>query len=1122
MNIQYLFKLMSITLFAFFLSIVPARADDTAKVVIQLQTEELSVGELISEIERQTDFTVLYRNREVDTKRIIHVLSKSGELTDYLNMAFTGTDIAYEIDNNHVLLSKKQVSNEGSNQASASPSQQTERTITGTVKDSNGELLAGAGIMIKGTSVGVSTGTDGRFSLKVPQNATLQVSFIGYLPQEIATENLSTVDIVLVEDPNLLDEIVVVGYGTQKRLNVTGAVAAISAKQLKQSPVANISNALAGRLPGLITVQTGGEPGNDAASIWIRGFGTYGSAQSPIIMVDGIERSFNDISMNEIESISILKDASSTAIYGVRGANGVVVVTTKRGTEKKPLITANFQTSIQQPTRLPEYLDSYNSMLLYREGLINDGLNSGMYSDEYINKFRDRSKPAYEYLYPSVDWQEALIKDYSSMNEANINVNGSNNFVKYFVSMSYLQQNGLYKYEDQIEDYNIQARLNRYNFRANTDISVFKDLDMEMNIGGIIRDRNYPNVDASTLWGIMKSAPAWNYPLTNPDGSIPGIPSGQQNPYGLLTQTGYRRNFEATLQTTVGFTWRLPWITEGLSLRGRLSFDAYNYRNVTRNRPYPTFKYNIDEDETDLTKGAYTKITDGNELLDYAVNANGNRKTVVDFYVNYERLFGLHQVKGLLLYTQQSYLDAVGGGRNNAIAGMPYNYQGFVGRVEYSYRNRYFADFNFGYNGSENFKKGQRFGFFPALSVSWIASEENFFKENLSLISLLKIRASIGEVGNDQSGSRFLYQGNWSLSATGYQFGENRNGDSYGGATENAMGNENVTWERARKYNVGLDLGLWKGAIKLEVDFFDEYRSQILTNPLTIPDIVGVVNLPKINAGIVRNRGYEVVLTHRQDFANFGYFVRVNYSFARNKILDITEPDMTGREYQQRAGRRINEHYGLKAIGLFRDQQDIEDSPTQGFNPVQPGDIKYADMNGDNEITPLDETYLGRVSVPEAIAGIAFGFHYKGFDASVLFQGAFGSYVYYGSSATYPFSRFAGIIAEAKDNHFHSETNPDVNALYPRMTSNDNANNYRTSDFWHRKTDYVRLKNLEIGYALPGKLLQKIGISSTRIYLNGFNLFTWSELKTFDPEIPGGTGAYPQQRVYNLGLNFSF
>jgi TonB-linked SusC/RagA family outer membrane protein len=1090
------------------------------KVVLHLNDRELSG--VLKEISRQTSARFTYQPDVIEASKKITLHADNLTLEEVLQNLL-GADVAYYAVGREIILKVRRPESDVAKDSlvNIGGNKNYRARVAGTVVDEAGSGLPGVNVVIKGTTFGTNTDADGHYALDVENDTDVLVfSFIGFKTQEQAVGGRTVINITLEPDVQSLQEVVVVGYGTQREEAVTGAVSSVSARQLQQSPVANLSNALAGRLPGLITVQRGGEPGNDAAQIWIRGFGTYNGNQAPLVMVDGVERSFDNIDPSEVETIAILKDASATAVYGVRGANGVVLVTTKRGSERKPEINVTIQNGVQTPTRLPEYLDSYDALKLYREGLVNDGLNASQYTDEYIAKFRDRSNPTYEYLYPNVNWQEEMLKKQSQLFRANINVSGGTAAARYFVSTSYTRQDGLYNFEDRVQDYDIQAILNRYNFRANTDITLARNLNMELNIGGVIRDRNYPNVNADYFWTRIKMTPPWWYPMTNPNGSIAGSPSLEFNPYGMLTAQGYRRNFETTLQSTTGFTLKMPWVTEGLSVRARLSFDAVNWRDVTRGKSFYSYRFTIPEEATDLTQGTYSKTTDGTNILSYDVGANGRRRTLVELFMNYDRVFGRHDFKGLLLYTQQSTFEAVGSG--NGVEGLPYKYQGVIGRIAYAYAYRYFVEFNFGYNGSENFPRGKRMGLFPAMSVGWMLSEEPFIKNNIPALSLLKLRGSMGEVGNDKTGNaRFLYQGRWSLSGPGYTFGENYNGRGYGGAEESAAGNPDVTWERARKYNVGIDVGLWNNAIKLEANVFHERRDQIITTPLTIPDFVGIPSLPLINAGIVENKGFEAVAEWQKQTDLYGFFIRGNYTFARNKIVELTEPDILDRVWQARTGRRINEHYGLRAIGLFRDQEDINSSPRQTFGTVQPGDIKYADMNGDGVIDAQDEGYLGRISIPESMAGLSIGANYKGFDVSILFQGAFGAYVYYGGLPTYPFSRFAGVISEVKGNYFSAE-NPDVNALYPRMTSNENANNYRISSFWHRNCDYIRLKNAEIGYTLSPKLVRRAGINKARVFVNAANLVTWSDITTFDPEIPDGTGNYPQQKVLNIGLNFTF
>ena len=992
-------------------------------------------------------------------------------------------------------------------------------TISGKVLGTDSIPIPGVSVKIKNTNNGVSTAGDGSFSINAKGEVTLMLSAIGFLPKELIASDKGPITIILEEDNKALGEVVVVGYGTQKKISVTGSIATIGTKELQQSPVANLSNALAGRLPGLITLQNSGEPGFDGSQLWIRGMATFTGSQTPLILVDGVERSFSSIDANEVESLSILKDASSTAIYGVRGANGVVLVTTRRGVEGKPQITFTAQTGIQEPTRLPSYLDSYDALSLYRVGLINDGQNYSQYTDEYLNKFRDRSHPAYEYLYPNVNWMEELLKPSSSMSQGNLNVSGGTKGVRYFTSISYLQQNGQYNYEDKIKDYNIQAVSNKYNFRSNIDLDVTKDLSMELNLGAIVFDNNYPPNGAGTIFGALQSTPPWLYPMTNPNGSIAMLPAKAYNPYGLLTAGGYQRNFQNTLQATAGFNLNMPWITKGLSVKARLSFDSYNYRNILRRQAYFTYQYSLaDDQDPDLTKGSYTKIGDGNNVLSYEVNANSNRRTNLEAYINYNRVFDEdHAVTGMLLYTQQSFFAAVGSGA--AIDGLPFKYNGFVGRGTYAYKNKYLGELNFGYNGSENFPRGQRYDFFPSVSVGYVISNEDFFADNFKFINLLKLRASGGIVGNDKiGGRRFLYQSTWSLGGTGYQFGRNYDGNWFGGSVEDYTGNEVVTWEQAHKYNIGLDLGLWRDALTFTGDVFYERRNNILSQPGTLPSLLGITNLPLVNLGTVQNKGFEVSAEYRKRSNKLGYFVKGNFSFARNKILEMDEPTLEGRSYIQRTGRSINDQYSLTALGLFQSQEEINNSPSQSaFGVIQPGDIKYKDMNGDNKIDELDVAYLGKQSIPEKIAGFAFGFNTNGFDVSVLFQGAFGGNVWLTGPAMWPFSGDSGILTAIKDNHWTPE-NP--TAKYPRLSYASNSNNHRVSSFWLVSSDYLRLKNVELGYSIPTKWVGKIGLRNARIFMNGINLFTWDKMKIVDPETPNDSRNYPQQRVFNGGITF--
>lgn len=1002
----------------------------------------------------------------------------------------------------------------------------------GQVTNSSGIAIQGASLLVIGSNnKGALTDANGAFTLEAKNGDTVRVTYIGFLSQNIylGAEKNITVKLKEIADSSLND-VVVVGYGTQRKLDITGAISSVSQKELLQSPVANLSNALAGRLPGLITIQNSGEPGADGANLYIRGLGTTGS-NAPLVLVDGIQRDFSNLDPNEISDITILKDAASTAIYGIKGANGVILVTTRRGTNATPSISFTAQNGWQSPTRLPKYADSYDALKLYGEGLVNDGMTNP-YTDSVLNLYKDRTHPAYQYLYPNVDWEDVMLKPYSYLTQGNLNVSGGTNFAKYFVSMSYLKQNGLYNFEDQIKQYDIQAVTNKYNFRSNIDLQITKSLTMELNLGAIVRDRNYPGTSASSIFGDIKQTPSWYFPLTNPDGSVPGIPS-VTSPYDLLVNSGYQRNFETTLQSTAGFKWDMSSLVKGLSTRVRMSFDNLNYRNVNRSLSGSAYQYGLlpgilADTVTDLAaNGTYQTLRQGDGTLSYDITANGHRRTTLEYYLNYDRSFGKHSVHAVMVYNQSSFFDAISSGQANAILGLPYKYDGLVGRVSYNYNNRYLLELNGGYNGSENFAPGHRLGFFPAVSAGWVVSKEKFIADNstFDFIDNLKLRGSFGVVGNDQiGGSRFLYLSTWTITASGYKFGQNYDGNSYAGAQEVQTGNPGITWEKSKNANIGLDLSLWKNALSLTADYFWDHRTNILLTSQLIPADLGLMDVPPTNGGIINNHGFEFSIDHRKNFGKQGYDIRFNASYAKNKIIYYSEPQYTGREWQATTGTQIGQHQGYTALGLFKDAADIASSPDQSFfgGTIQPGDIKYKDLNGDGVINNLDQGYIPGVTNPTTIMGLSLSYHYSNVDVSVFFQSGLGGSLMTIGSGIFPFARFSGVLEDVINNHWVA-SNPDRNYEFPRMSSQVNTNNQQSSTFWLRSGNYLRLKTVELGYSLPEIWMKRMGIKKARIFVNGINLLTWDKLKIFDPEIAnGGTGTYPQQKVINAGINFTF
>jgi len=1006
--------------------------------------------------------------------------------------------------------------------------------VSGTVMDQTGETLIGATIREVGdNNNGTITDFNGKYTIKVSKkNAQLSVSYVGYEDQTVSVQGKTIVDIVLKTSEQTLEEVVVVGYGTQKKESVTGAITSVNQKVLKQTPVANITNALVGKVTGLTAIQQSGEPGYDGATIFVRGKATFTGSTNPLILVDGVERSFGDIDANEIESVSILKDASATAVYGVRGANGVVLVTTKRGEVGAPKVSLTYSYGVQTPTRLTKYCDSYDVLTLFEEGLSNDG-KSSQYTPETIAKYRDRSNPTYQYLYPNVDWTEELLKDNTGQMQANVNVSGGGSLFRYFVSVGYMNQDGIYKYSD-MSEYNTNAKMERYNFRTNIDVDIRKDVKLMLNLGGIIQDLNFPGTSASDLFYAIKTRLPYYYPMTNPDGSIAEYANSEGNPYAMLTKTGYAANKSTTLNATAGVTWDMSrLITQGLSLTARLSFDADNYRNVSRSRGYNAYKFSIAETETDLSKGTYANVRTGSEALGYGVTANGTRYTLLEAMLNYSRSFGEHNVTGLLMYNQSSKLiDAT-----DAIKGLPFRKQGIVGRVTYNYAGKYFGEFNMGYNGSENFAKGKRYGFFPSGAIGWIVSEEAFMQPLRKVISKLKLRASYGQVGNaNLGGRRFAYLSTITDdydTLNMYKWGLD---SSYGltGMAEGEFAVQDLTWEIVNKMNLGVELGFLNGMIDLQLDYFDERRKDIFMPRESVPMTAGFMKQPWKNFGKVTNQGVEVSLNVNKQFGK-DLFVSLmgTFTYAHNEITEKDEPSAVVGTNRAETGHPVGQLTGYIAEGLFT-EDDFEDVstgklkegiPTQSFvSKLRPGDIRYRDVNGDGKVDVFDKSPIGGTKDPEIVYGFGLNMKYKDLDFGALFQGIGRSWNILGSSIIPGANRGVTGNMFTNANDRWTVDNPSQNVFYPRLDDGINSNNNQPSTWWLRNMSFLRLKNIELGYSLPKNLWRNTTvISGIRLFVRGTNLLTFSKFDLWDPEVENTTGAaYPIMKSLSAGFEIKF
>lgn len=996
--------------------------------------------------------------------------------------------------------------------------------VKGAVYDTSGEPLPGVNVFIKGTTIGVITDIDGRFSLPAPsRRSVLVVSFVGYQTNEIIVGNSKEFKIVLEEEVNSLDEVVVVAYGSQKKQTVTGAITMMKSDELLESPSANITNALTGKLPGVITQQTGGRPGEDAADIYIRGVGTWTDAK-PLIIIDGIEQeSFSQLDPNEIESISVLKDASSTAVYGIRGANGVILITTKRGNIGKPKISLTANWGLQVPTAVPEFLGSYEHLLLRKKAYENDGQDPAMMepnllSDEALEGFMLGTDP---YRYPDVNWYDEVINKSGALQQQyNINVTGGTQIVKYFISLGYLHQDGIFNYQDLQKEYDPSVYYNRLNFRSNIDLKINKYQTLSANISGrseVINGIQGAGGATGNQKGFFQDILAkepWRQPMYNPDGSLAASPTGGGNPIASLAYSGYE-NSKVNLYDIIGTLKNdLSFITQGLSFDLSISFN---------NKYGSTKKYTdaIDCYYYDSKADRYDQLLEDKPFT-YSgeTNITPMRRTNLQLKLAYGRKFGLHNLNSVLVYNQQKTTSGYE---------IPSALMGYAGRIEYGYADRYLAEFSIGYNGSENFAPGHRFGLFPSGSLGYVISEEPFLRKIKSFIPYLKVRGSVGLVGNDKGQDRFLYMGvfeNVGIKGGGgtpnFGFGTT-NPTTSGGIIEKRAGNENLTWETALKSNIGIEGRLIKNdLLSFSVDFFKEHRKNILMQLNSVPTIAGV-SAPYANVGETKNWGYEVELSHRNKIGDWSYYIKGNYSFARNKVIFKDDPE--GKPYYQKeAGYRINQFRGYEVLGFFQNEEEIRTSPDQTTlgGPIIPGDLKYRDVNEDDIINEEDKVPIGYSRIPEIMYSVNPGISWKGIEISAMFQGAANASIFFAGNAGFEFGGAAG-GGQVSKTHQDYWTPDNQDASYPSLHKVAKHSNKNINSFHLKSGNYLRLKTVTISYTFPQRICKKMHMSGLKVYLNGNNLYTWSKIDNFDPEVVNESGdVYPQQSVYNLGVNINF
>lgn len=993
------------------------------------------------------------------------------------------------------------------------------QTVQGVVRDAaTKEPVAGAQVWIKDSSYGTITDADGRYAIKYSgKYAVLCVSFFGYEDTEVSlTGNNQTADVFMKEGTLAIEETVVVGYGTQKKASVIGAITAIQPDQLK-APAANISNVLGGRVAGVISFQNNGEPGA-ASTFWIRGVSSFSGSTYPLCLVDGVERSMDLVDPNDIKEFSVLKDASATAIYGVRGANGVILITTHSGEESKARVTARYEVGAVSPTKVPEMANAQQYM-----EIANDAYGSELYSPEVIKMHLSGKDPD---LYPNSEWMDMIFKNVATSHRANVQITGGNSTVKYYVGGGFYSEGGLYK-EDSSVTYGTEMRYTKYNFRANVDIKVEKNTTLNLNLATIFEQRNYPGTSSNDIFTSALVTPAIVFPAKYSTGETagPGSATGQ-NPYALVTETGYKQKYDNNAQALVGLTHDFGWLLKGLKANAKVSFDAYNGHQFNHTRAYDHYQALGRNEDGSLNLHLNTG---GSQTLGYSKSAWGNRRIYMEASLNYANSFGKHNVTGLFLF-QQSSKNLLADNAGNSQASLPYRNQGIAGRLTYDYDKRYFLELNAGYNGSENFSPGKRFGLFPSVALGYLISEEPWWGRAKDVIDMLKIRGSWGLVGNDNIGGnrRFIYLGTVAGSGSAY-FGTNTVG--YGGIKEGDIANPNVSWEQADKKDLGIDLSLF-GKLKLQADLFMEERTGIFLQRKSIPDYMGISVNPYVNIGEMHNSGFDLSADYRQSFGDWTVTGKGTYTFSRNVLVNADQAPYEW-SYMNSTGQSYWQEFGYVSDGLFQSWEDIESHADQSIYNPQPGDIKYVDLNNDGKIDTNDKKPIGYRNIPEIIYGFGASVEYKGVDFSVFFQGnsrvslnmLTSSTIVLGVSSSNNHVETSNMLADLYQNYWTPER-PD--AKYPRLTyMNTSTNNTQTSDFWYRDASYIRLQNVELGWTLPKKWTSKMRMSQFRLYLQGQNLLTFSKFKLWDPNLNGaGNGrtayAYPTTRILSFGVSASF
>lgn len=1100
---------------------------------MDINIQQATLKQLFEQIKSQSDYRFLYNNDLVNDDQIIDVHVKNGTIEEILTVSLRKSNLAFKVIDNQIMIFPE---------AEKPVAQPQKKVITGKIKDNADLPLPGATIIIEGTPRGVITDIDGSYTIEVSPGDKLVFSFIGYDNQIISYTNQTEINVKLKEKTEELDDVTVVAFAKQKKESVIASISTVNTADLKV-PSSNLTTALAGRISGLISYQRSGEPGQDDASFFVRGVTSFTYARGPLILIDGVEMSSSDLARiqpDDIASFSIMKDAAATALYGARGANGVIMVTTKEGKEGRAVISFRYETSFSMPTKEVDLADPLTYMRLNNEAVLTrNPLTPTPYSMEKIESTERGANPL---VYPATDWYSTLFKNYTINHRANFNVSGGGKVARYYIAGTYNQDYGILKVDKQ-NNFNNNIDLKRYLLRSNVNINITPTTEAIVRLHGTFDDYTGPIDGGSDLYRkVMRTDPVLfpaYFPKTEETSYIRHILFGNAdrgqyiNPYADMVK-GYKDYTKSMILAQFELKQKLDFITPGLNMRGLFSTNRYSYFDVSRY--YNPFYYAVT---------GYDKYADNFQLYnlnptsgtDYLTYNEGEKAITATTYselaINYDRTFAdKHSISGLIVSTMRNYLKANAG---TLALSLPSRNMGVSGRFTYSYDSRYFTEFNFGYNGSERFAPKERFGFFPSIGMAWIASNESFWQRGIkNVVSKLKLKGTYGLVGNDAIGAaedRFFYlsEVNMNASERAFVFGEDL-GYSMNGVSISRYSNDLITWETAQKLNLGAEIGLFDN-LEIMVDVYHERRKNILMDRSSVPTTMGLNATPQANVGEAIGQGIDFSLDYNKSFSNGMWLTaRINFTYAKARYEVFEEVDNTNTPWLSRIGQPVTQQWGYVAERLFVDEYEVNNSPVQTFGEYMGGDIKYRDINNDGMISTLDQVPIGFPTEPEMIYGFGFSTGYKGFDFSCFFQGLSRESFWIDATNTSPFidtDGNSGVVSknalmQVYADSYWSASTKDVYALWPRLSDRIIQNNVQRNTWFMRDGSFLRLKSLEFGYTLPEHISKSIGVKNLRFYLSGINLLTFSRFKLWDPEMGGNGLGYPIQKVFNTGIQLSF